>query len=126
MVGIGQQSGQIRQNLMDHLSARVPLRRIDFPFRGPPSTSGIESFRDGEFRRTRAGFRVSLNNDGWSRKGTPYADIVDLVTNQKVIGADLQAHFFERVTKQVRFSCSVEVSPDPNNKVELSSTLKDF
>jgi len=126
--GLANKSGQVGQNLMDHLSRSafgIAPERL-FPFRGPPSTSGIESFRDGEFRRERAGFRVSLNNDGWSRKGTPYADIVDLVTNQKLIGADLQAQLFERVTKQVRLSCSVEVSPDSNNKVELSLTLKDF
>jgi hypothetical protein len=48
-----------------------------------------------------------------------------MVTN-KIVGADLQTALFERVTKQVRLSCSVEVSPDPNNRVELSSTLVDF
>jgi choline dehydrogenase-like flavoprotein len=128
MSDLANESDQVGRNLMDHLSKSafgiVPERV--FPFRGPPSTSGIESFRDGEFRRKRAGFRVSLNNDGWSRKSAPYAEIIDMVTNKKLIGADLQTALFERVTKQVRLSCSVEVSPDPNNRVELSSTLVDF
>jgi len=123
MSNVGNKSGQVGKNLMDHLSkstfgiAPEPL----FPFRGPPSTSGIESFRDGEFRRKRAGFRVSLNNDGWSRKGAPYTEIVDFVTNKKLIGADLQEALFARVTKQIRLSCSVEVAPDPGNRVELST-----
>ena len=117
---------QVGRHLMDHLAkstfgmAAEPL----FPFRGPPSTSGIESFRDGEFRRDYAGFRISLNNDGWSRKGTPYSDIIELVTEQGLIGTELQKALFSRVVKQVRLSCSVEVAPDPNNRVQLS-TMKD-
>jgi choline dehydrogenase-like flavoprotein len=118
---------QVGRYLMDHLAKSVfglaPEKL--FPFRGPPSTSGIESFRDGEFRKDHAGFRVSLNNDGWARNGTPYADIIDLVTNEKLIGADLKAQLYERANKQLRLSCSVEVAPDRNNRVELSSTLLD-
>src|SRR5215472_8453704 len=123
MSNLANRSDQVGRNLMDHLSkstyglASEPL----FPFRGPPSTSGIESFRDGEFRRERAGYRVSLNNDGWSRKGAPYAEILDLVNNKRLIGKDLQDALFSRVTKQIRLSCSVEVAPDPNNRVELST-----
>jgi choline dehydrogenase-like flavoprotein len=116
-------SDQVGRNLMDHLSKStygIAPEKL-FPFRGPPSTSGIESFRDGEFRRERAGFRLSLNNDGWSRKSAPYAEIVDLVTNKRLIGTELQTALFERVTRQVRLSCSVEVAPDPGNRVELSA-----
>jgi len=127
MSQLANKSGQVGWNLMDHLSkstfgmAPEPL----FPFRGPPSTSGIETFRDGDFRRDYAGFRVSLNNDGWSRKGAPYAEIIDLVVNKKLIGADLQEALFTRVVGQIRLSCSVEVAPDPNNRVELSKTMTD-
>jgi glucose dehydrogenase len=123
MSGLANSSDQVGRNLMDHLSkstyglASEPL----FPFRGPPSTSGIESFRDGEFRRDYAGFRVSLNNDGWSRRGAPAAEIVDGVINQQLIGTELQSAVFGRVTRQLRLSCSVEVAPDPGNRVELSS-----
>jgi choline dehydrogenase-like flavoprotein len=122
--GIANKSNQVGCNLMDHLSKStfgIAPEKL-FPFRGPPSTSGIESFRDGDFREKRAGFRVSLNNDGWSRKNAPYAEIIDFVTNKKLIGADLQSALFERVTRQIRLSCSVEVSPEPNNRVELSAT----
>jgi choline dehydrogenase-like flavoprotein len=127
MSGLANTSDQVGRNLMDHLSkstfgiAPEPL----FPFRGPPSTSGIESFRDGDFRGGRAGFRVSLNNDGWGRRGAPYAEIVDMVSNKGLFGADLQQALFQRVTRQMRLSCSVEVAPDPDNRVELSRTLKD-
>jgi len=120
--GLANSSDQVGRNLMDHLSKStfgIAPEKL-FPFRGPPSTSGIESFRDGEFRRNRAGFRISLNNDGWSRRNAPYAEIIDSVTNKQLIGTELQSAVFERVTRQVRLSCSVEVSPDPNNRVELS------
>ena len=126
MSGLANSSDQVGRNLMDHLSKStfgIAPERL-FPFRGPPSTSGIESFRDGDFRRDRAGFRISLNNDGWSRKNAPYAEIIDSVTNKQLIGAELQSAVFERVTRQVRLSCSVEVSPDSNNRVELSA-MKD-
>lgn len=122
MSDVANSSGKVGWYLMDHLSKStfgiVPEKL--FPFRGPPSTSGIESFRDGDFRRSRAGFRVSLNNDGWSRRGAPYSEIIDLVGNQKKIGAELQEALFDRVSRQVRLSCSVEVTPDARNRVELS------
>jgi glucose dehydrogenase len=105
MSGLANSSGQVGRNLMDHLSKStfgIAPEKL-FPFRGPPSTSGIESFRDGEFRRDRAGFRISLNNDGWSRKNAPYAEIIDSVTNKQLIGAELQSAVFERVARQVRF-----------------------
>jgi choline dehydrogenase-like flavoprotein len=44
-----------------------------------------------------------------------------LVANQKIIGRELQTALFERLTRQIRLSCSVEVAPDYNNRVELSS-----
>lgn len=124
MSGLANTSDQVGRNLMDHLSRSafgITPEKL-FPFRGPPSTSGIESFRDGGFRAERAGFRISLNNDGWSRKGAPYTEIVDLLTNKRLIGADLQAALFDRVARQLRLSCSVEVAPDANNRVELSMT----
>jgi choline dehydrogenase-like flavoprotein len=127
MTDLANSSGEVGCNLMDHLSKStygiVPEKL--FPFRGPPSTSGIESFRDGEFRAQRAGYRVSLNNDGWSRRGTPQVQIVDLVTKQRLIGSELQAALFDQVTRQTRLSCSVEVSPDHNNKVEVSPDRTD-
>jgi choline dehydrogenase-like flavoprotein len=124
MSNLANSSGRVGWYLMDHLSRStygIAPEKL-FPFRGPPSTSGIESFRDGDFRRDRAGFRVSLNNDGWSRKGAPYSEIIDLVSNQKVIGSELRDALFDRVSRQVRLSCSVEVSPDAKNRVELSAS----
>lgn len=63
-------SDQVGRNLMDHPQgaggclAPEPL----FPFRGPPTTSGIDVFRDGGFRAEHAAFRMSLGNDGWGQR----------------------------------------------------------
>jgi glucose dehydrogenase len=124
--GIANSSGQVGQNLMDHLqkpvlgTAREPL----YPFRGPPSTSGIETFRDGDFRKLRGAFRMSLGNDGWSRSGSPQTDVARLIQKEGLFGRELRDRLFHDVSRQVRISCSVEVLPNPANRVTLSP-LKD-
>ena len=42
--------------------------------RGPPTTAGIESSRDGDFRRWRSAFRIEIGNEGWN---VPIGDRVD-------------------------------------------------
>jgi choline dehydrogenase-like flavoprotein len=60
-------SGHLGRNLMDHpyvaLYGLAP--RPVYPFRGPDTTSGVESLRDGAFRKKHASFRASLANWGW-------------------------------------------------------------
>jgi len=119
-------SDQVGRNLMDHLQKAVLATSIDpvFPFRGPPSTSGIETFRDGPFRDRRGAFRLSLGNDGWSRAGSPYSDVAHLVQVEGLFGEELRARLFHDVSRQVRVSCSIEVLPNHDNRVTLSD-LKD-
>jgi choline dehydrogenase-like flavoprotein len=126
--GLAQSSGQVGQNLMDHLqkavlgTAREPL----YPFRGPPSTSGIETFRDGDFRKVRGAFRMSLGNDGWSRTGSPQTDVARLIQGAGLFGRELRDRLFHDVSRQVRMSCSVEVLPNPANRVTLSPLEDSF
>jgi len=126
--GIANRSDLVGCNLMDHLQKAVlaTSREPIFPFRGPPSTSGIETFRDGSFRERRAAYRLSLGNDGWSRAGSPYNDVVRLVRDESMFGADLRARLFHDVSRQVRISCSVEVLPNPENRVTLSDQVDSF
>jgi choline dehydrogenase-like flavoprotein len=124
MSGVANSSDQVGRNLMDHMQKSVFVRTKDpvYPFRGPPSTSGIETFRDGPFRSQRSAMRFSLNNDGWARRSvsSPAADITAAV-EQGLFGQALRARVFESVTHQFRFSLSTEVLPDPNNRVTLSN-----
>ncbi len=125
--GVANSSGQVGRNLMDHMQKSVFVRTKDpvYPFRGPPSTAGIETFRDGPFRGDRSAMRFSLNNDGWKQRSSssPAADVTAAVS-AGLFGAALRARLYESVTHQLRISLSTEVLPDPNNRVTLSG-LKD-
>ena len=120
--GIANSSDQVGRNLMDHLQKAVLATSKEpvFPFRGPPSTSGIETFRDGPFRSRRSAFRMSLGNDGWSRINSPYKDVAQLVQVEGLFGEQLNQRLFHDVSRQVRMSCSLEVLPNPENRVQLS------
>jgi choline dehydrogenase-like flavoprotein len=126
--GVANSSDQVGRNLMDHLQKAVLGTAKDplFPFRGPPSTSGIETFRDGEFRKTRGAYRMSVGNDGWGRLGAPQSDAARLVQTESLFGKELRERLFHDVSRQVRMSCSVEVLPDPANRVTLSDQKDSF
>jgi glucose dehydrogenase len=122
--GVANSSGQVGRGLMDHMQKSVFVQAKDpvYPFRGPPSTSGIETFRDGPFRSQRSAMRFSLNNDGWARRAAGSSPAVDVAAavEQGLFGKALRNRLFESVTRQFRFSLSTEVLPDPNNRVTLS------
>lgn len=122
--GAANSSGQVGCNLMDHMQKSVFVLTKDpvYPFRGPPSTSGIETFRDGPFRKEHSAMRFSLNNDGWARRSasSPAAD-VGAAVQQGLFGQALRKRLFETVSRQLRLSLSTEVLPDPNNRVTLST-----
>jgi glucose dehydrogenase len=126
--GVANSNDQVGRNLMDHLQKAVlaTAREPMFPFRGPPSTSGIETFRDGPFRQHRGAFRLSLGNDGWSRSGSPYNDVAELVNSEGLFGEELYVRLFHDVSRQVRISCSVELLPNPNNRVKISAQKDSF
>ena len=83
--GVANSSGQMGKNLMDHIMylawglAKKPV----FPYRGPLSTSGIESVRDGAFRKDRAAYRIEIGNEGWQwATGDPFTTLGDFVFGQ--------------------------------------------
>lgn len=123
--GIGNSSDQVGRNLTDHpvqLSwalAKKPL----YPFRGPLSTSGIETLRDGAFRKDRAAFRIEIGNDGWAwPTGSPSSTAQDFI-NKNLFGAKLRAAVKDHVTRQVRLCSLVEQLGDPNNRVVPSDKV---
>ena len=124
---IANSSDQVGRNLMDHPQGAggglspEPL----FPFRGPPTTSGIDVFRDGDFRRRRAAFRMSLGNDGLSRHliEPPQHTLETLIDDQHLFGAKLRAQMRRHLTHQFSISFSAESLPSPDNRVTLSGAL---
>ena len=107
---------------MDHLQGYggAIMPEPVFPFRGPPTTSGIDVFHDGPFRTNQAAFRMSLGNDGWGRQESPYDTIRKLVRNEGAYGDELRSRIAYRVTRMFRISYSTEQLPYPDNRVELS------
>ncbi len=121
---VANQSGQVGRNLADHPVSLV-YALTDNPvygYRGPLSTSGIESLRDGSFRQYRGAFRMEVGNDGWSwPTGDPYQTPQDLV-NQGLYGVQLAQAVAARLTRQMRIGCLAEQLPSPDFRVTLSAT----
>jgi choline dehydrogenase-like flavoprotein len=118
--GVANSSDQVGRNLADHpiqLSwalAEHPL----YPFRSPLENAGIEDYRDGDFRREHAAFRMALGEDGWSFPGTPPDVLVSKLAAAGVRGHTLVEQLNAHVARQFRFATGVEELPNPNNRVQ--------
>ncbi|HTX58598.1 MAG TPA: GMC family oxidoreductase [Verrucomicrobiae bacterium] len=135
--GVANGSDQVGRNLMDHpiYLAWALAKQPVFGYRGPLSTSGIESLRDGAFRSSRGAFRIEIGNDGWSFPiGDPETTTLDFVlglnasglnpSRARLCGTALAAALNDALTRQIRLAFLVEQSPDAANRVTLS-TVRD-
>lgn len=127
--GVANRSRLVGCNLMDHpvqLSWAL-MKDPVYPFRGPLSTSGIESLRDGAFRTQRAPFRMEMGNEGWNwPNNDPYTTVNDAVTGNGaggIFGTDLVTAVNGRFVRQFRFGSLVEQQPLASNRVTLSPVL---
>ncbi|SCZ13576.1 MULTISPECIES: GMC oxidoreductase [unclassified Pseudomonas] len=82
--GVANSSGQVGRSLSDHpiylAWGLMPEGKTVFPYRGPVSTAGIESLRDGDFRSQRAAWRIEIGNEGWNWPvGDPYVTVADFI-----------------------------------------------
>lgn len=135
--GVANSSDQVGRNLMDHVVylgwglAKDPV----YPYRGPRSSGGIESLRDGPFRKSFAAFRVDVGNEGWGwADGDPNTITQDFIdgtdqsgTNfggEKLFGKALVDRLNYNLTRMVRFCYLVEQLPDPNNRVQVPDLQK--
>ncbi|MEI8599857.1 GMC family oxidoreductase [Shewanella sp. PP-Sp27a-2] len=124
-----------------------------YGFRGPLSTAGIESLRDGAFRKDRAAYRIEIGNEGWQwAANDPFTTLADFVfgqnnsqlngdsvnqqgiplrfdpampANSSLFGASLVNTLNGIYIRQIRMGYLIEQLPDPENRVELSETLTD-
>lgn len=111
----------VGRNLMDHPQGYgvALMPEPVFPFRGPPVTSGVDVFRDGEFRSQRAAFRVSIGNDGWGRMQSLDETVRRHIFDMGLTGEALRKALNERVIRMIRLSYSTEMLPDPANRVSI-------
>ncbi|MFT4924295.1 MAG: choline dehydrogenase-like flavoprotein [Phenylobacterium sp.] len=126
--GVANSSGEVGCNLMDHpvMNAWAVMPEPVYPFRGPVSTSGIESLRDGDFRTDHSAYRIEIHNIGWNwPTNAPYSDMTELVDNQRLFGVELRKALNHKVTHQVDLNFLVEQLPQKTNRVTLSTQYKD-
>jgi glucose dehydrogenase len=120
--GLGNERDLVGRFLMDHpvqLSWALTPEPL-YPFRGPLSTSGIETLRDGPFRARRSAFRVQIGNDGWSwPAGAATVQAYTQATNHRLGQAGL-AELRSRFARQLRLASLAEPLPDPRNRVTLA------
>src|SRR5437016_13446754 len=90
-----------------------------YPFRGTQSVTGIEDFRDGDFRKDRSAFRMTIGNDGWGRTGSP-ANVIDGLLKDGKYGSVLPGAVAQQIPRMLRLSWSTEMLADPQNRIELS------
>ena len=153
--GVANSSGQVGRNLMDHVMylawglAKDPV----YPYRGPLATSGFESLRDGAFRSTRSAYRIEIGNEGWQwAANDPYTTLADFVfgqnnsqlngnsvneqgqplrfdpalpANSQLFGEQLVNTLNGIYIRQIRLGYLIEQLPDPDNRVQISTTEKD-
>jgi len=136
--GIANKSGEVGCNLMDHVLYLAWALAPDpvWGYRGPLATGGIESLRDGDFRRNRAAFRMEIGNEGWNfSSGDPYTTALDWITgsnnaqtnptNQRLGGLALVNQLNSILTRQFRFGCLIEQAPQHDNRVTIDKTYTD-
>jgi choline dehydrogenase-like flavoprotein len=124
--GVANQSDQVGRNLMDHLQGQLAavVPKPLFPYRGPPTTVGVDTFRDGEFRAAHAAFRLSIGNDGMGRVETPFKAL-ERKLDEGLIGSRLRTALGDRLTRQFRISYSTEMLPRADNRVTLADAEAD-
>ena len=122
-------SDQVGRNLMDHpfsyTWALAP--RSMGSFRGPIQTSGIESLRDGAFRKQFAAFRIDLGNAGWDIVTyPPNRDVTGaLAAPNNVFGRKLRQQLGATLPRQVRIGFDIEQLAEPSNRVTISREYTD-
>lgn len=125
--GAANSSDQVGRNLMDHpfsYSWALATKSMG-SFRGPLQTSGIESLRDGEFRRYFAAFRVDLSNVGWDIVNYPPDGDVKGALSGNVFGRKLREQLGNTLPRQVRIGFDLEQLPEARNRVTISREFKD-
>jgi choline dehydrogenase-like flavoprotein len=126
--GVANSSDMVGRNLMDHVT-QVSLALANdpvWPYRAPIETSGIENYRDGDFRKQSAAFRTPIGNDGWSFGGEIPIDLAtDMIKTDKLRGPALRDAIKQKAERQLRLAALVEQMPSADNRVTLSGDKKD-
>jgi choline dehydrogenase-like flavoprotein len=125
-VTVANSSDQVGRNLLTQLDAGMLglAREKIYPYRGPVETSGIRELRDGDFRGKYGASGTSPSNEGWVRALGPMR-LAERYAAQGMRGPALAAAISDHMAREIAMGPSVEVLPDPANRVTLASDLLD-
>lgn len=117
--GVANHSGLVGRCVMDHPGGSVAGLSPEpwYPFRGPPVTSGIDDWRDGEYRREHSSWRLTFGNDGQGRVRSTEVFALELL-QEGLIGAQLRRRIEADGTRLFRISWSTEQLPDEANCIK--------
>jgi glucose dehydrogenase len=143
--GVANSSGLVGKYLMDHntqLSYAIVKDPV-YSYRGPLSTSGIESLKDNSARNKMGAFRIEIGNDGWEwPDNAPYQTAYSLITGtglkgntvlaggatpqsakNGLFGQPLKKSLQETLIRQIRVAALVEPAPIRDHDVRVSDKL---
>ena len=124
--GAANSSDQVGRNLLTQLDAGFMglTKEPIYPYRGPVSTAGIKEFRDGPFRSQFGASASSPSNEGWQRAVGPLR-AAQAFAMKGMRGAALGKAVSDHIARELAIGPSVEVLPDPNNRVTLALDQRD-
>jgi len=115
--GLANSSGMVGRHLMDHPSSSLTFYADEELWlgRGPQSPSSINTLRDGAFRSEHAPYRLDFTNISQVYSVTQY------LIKEGVYGPEFEKQLRWRAARQVNVKNVLEVLPDPDNRITLSS-----
>ena len=118
---VANSSDQVGRNLLTQLDAGMLglTQEKIYPYRGPVETSGIREMRDGDFRGRHGASGTSPSNEGWVRALGPMR-LAEQFAAGGLRGAALNAAISDHMAREIAMGPSVEVLPDPDNRVTLA------
>lgn len=144
--GVANSSGLVGKYLMDHntqLSYAIVKDPV-YSYRGPLSTSGIESLKTNSARGTMGAFRIEIGNDGWEwPHDAPYETVYSMLhasdteaavplgdvkssgipVQRGLFGKPFRKRLKEVLIRHIRVAALVEPTPIKDHDVTVSDEL---
>jgi choline dehydrogenase-like flavoprotein len=119
--GVGNSSGLVGRNLMDHpvLGANFTLKDPVYSGRGPIGIGVIVNYLDGDFRSKLASKKISVGNGQFA------PSVANKLIKQGLAGKELEEQVTYIANRKVGFYSMHDQLPNSNNRVTLSETQFD-
>ena len=118
--GLANSSGRVGRYFFEHpgLVCRMVMPAPVYP-RGPEATMSSDNFRNGDFRRTRAGFTFSIHNFAHHFEAT--SDLLEKGAEPPSLDSAIR----DRVVRMIDMSSHMEQLPSEKNGITLDWTRRD-